>query len=272
MLRKLIKYEFKSTYRTFLIVYAVMASLCVLTGALDRVNANGALEKLLPLWAILAFLTSLFFFATVIITTVLNVNRFYKGVFSDEGYLLHTLPVRPWQIITAKLIPAVVWTIATVIVMGASLMLMVFCSSVFLGVNWGGSFSEFFQALWELLQHLDLSDILDLLSVPLMLLIALVSTVLQVYASLSIGHLFSRRRLAWSVAVWFVLGAVESISTNLLSWLADSLGWNDSSLLEILFSHGIGPSFVMIMVYNLIWCALFWAITQWVLSRKLNLE
>ena len=48
MLRKLLKYEFKSTCRTFFVVYVVMAALSILTGAMDRVNSSFD-EEVLPL-------------------------------------------------------------------------------------------------------------------------------------------------------------------------------------------------------------------------------
>ncbi|MGM9538377.1 MAG: hypothetical protein ACI3VN_08610 [Candidatus Onthomonas sp.] len=266
MLSKLLKYEFKSTCRTFLIVYVVMAALSVLTGALDR--ANAVFEAILPIWVILTFLTTLFFFAAVIITTVLNINRFYRGLFKDEGYLIHTLPVRSWQIIAAKLIPAVIWTIATVAVMMVSMALMLLTSTALTGTDWG----EVFSGLLYVLSHLDFVDISGVLQILLMLLILLVSTILQVYASLSIGQLFPRHRVAWSVAAWFVLGSIQSISMNLLSWLETTFVLKDASILELTFSGNFDLGFAIAMIYYLLWCAVFWAISQLVLSRGLNLE
>lgn len=267
MLSKLLKYEFKSTCRTFFVVYAVMLILGILTGALDRVNSIFD-QDMMTLWVILMLLTGMFFFAAVIITTVLNISRFYKGLFKDEGYLVHTLPVRSWQIIAAKLIPAVVWTIATMAVMIVSMTLMAVFSSLMRGLNWGELFSD----LGYVLRHLDFIDISSVLQVLLMLLILLVSTVLQVYASLSIGQLFPQHRVAWSVAGWFVLGSVQSVTMNLLDWLETTFVLKDASILELTFSGNFDLGFAIAMIYYLIWCAAFWAITQLVLSIGLNLE
>lgn len=266
MLRKLLKYEFKSTCRTFFVVYVVMAALSILTGAMDRVNAM--FEAVLPIWVILTFLTALFFCAAVIITTVLNINRFYKGLFKDEGYLVHTLPVRSWQLIAAKLIPAVIWTIATVAVMMVSMIMMMVFSNALTVVDWGG----FFSSLGYVLSRLDFADISGVLQILLMMLILLVGTILQVYASLSVGQLFPRHRVAWSVAAWFVLGSVQSVAMNLLDWLETTFVLKDASMLELTFSGSFDLGFAIAMIYYLIWCAAFWAITQLVLSRGLNLE
>ncbi|MBQ9166118.1 MAG: hypothetical protein IJX71_04255, partial [Oscillospiraceae bacterium] len=153
MLRKLLKYEFKSTARTFGIVYLIMILLCSLTGLLDSVSQIISVDTSISVTLIA--LTMLFLFSAVIITTVLNLNRFEKGVFKDEGYLLHTLPVRSWQIIASKLIPAVVWTIATVLVMGFSLILMLFCGT--------GNLSEFFQELMQFLTEINTDEVLAFL-------------------------------------------------------------------------------------------------------------
>ena len=50
-------------------------------------------------------------------------QRFYKNLLSGEGYLMHTLPVRPWQHIASKLIAAVVWTVLSFFVVCVSCLL-----------------------------------------------------------------------------------------------------------------------------------------------------
>ena len=60
------------------------------------------------------------FVATMLIT----IQRFYKSLLGDEGYLMFTLPVRPWQLITSKLIVSALWSIVSCVVAVGSIMVM----------------------------------------------------------------------------------------------------------------------------------------------------
>ena len=46
--------------------------------------------------------------AMLVIAVIFVVSRFSKGLLGNEGYLMHTLPVRPWQLVASKLICGVV--------------------------------------------------------------------------------------------------------------------------------------------------------------------
>lgn len=266
MLKKLLKYEFKSTARSFGIVYLIMIVLCGLTGMLDTVSRVITVDSSIAVT--LVALTIMFLFAAVIITTVLNLNRFEKGVFKDEGYLLNTLPVRPWQIVASKLIPAVVWTIVTVLVMGVSIVLMILCSAE-------ASLSD----LYLLLTKVNASELLTFLSdlaqagPPILLL--LVTFILQVYASISLGHLFGNHHAAWAVGIWFLLNWAQSALFDLIMPASHGITGSLSyaySFGTILVSTNLTESTLFQMVFYLAWAVLFWAATQFVLSKKLNLE
>lgn len=262
MLSKLLKYEFKSTCRTFGLVYAVMLILCILTGLTDRLNA--VLPQGLPIWSILLFLTVLFLFAAVIVTTVLNVSRFYKGLFKSEGYLIHTLPVHPWQILTAKLIPAVVWTIATVLVMAVSGFLAVVVNQV---RAWS-DVSAFFHAVGRFFTSLTWPVVADGLQVLALSLLALMVIVLEVYAAIALGQLFSRRRVAWSVLIWFLLNLLQSTVNSVLPSSARLA----AAAVVVIEGEQDAFSYGFAALTLLFWAVIFWAATQWVLTKKVNLE
>ena len=43
------------------------------------------------------------------ILTIYFAIRFYKNLYTDEGYLMHTLPVKPWMLIVSKLTIGTIW-------------------------------------------------------------------------------------------------------------------------------------------------------------------
>ena len=140
MLIKLLKYEFKFTGRSLLPIYAALLVLTVLMNLGDGMrfgfNNAGMFEGFFK--TMLIFTYSCVISAVCIITVVLLVQRFYKNLLRDEGYLMHTLPVSAAQNIASKLICAVVWSVVSLLVAGLSLL---FISMTF--SNW----QQFFDGL-----------------------------------------------------------------------------------------------------------------------------
>lgn len=109
MLRKLYKYDLKSVSLLLVILHAVLLVYTVI-GRIGIFIAERAQAFVSPeasrLWGIagafyiVGFI--LFILAIVIATVVYLAVRIQKNLFSDEGYLTHTLPVKPTQILWSK--------------------------------------------------------------------------------------------------------------------------------------------------------------------------
>ncbi|MCC8182141.1 MAG: hypothetical protein LIO45_04080 [Clostridiales bacterium] len=255
MLINLFKYEFNYSCLSFFLVYGVLILLCILTGASDQLfdDAGGDVSIV----QVLLMVTVLFFFAVVLITTVLNIQRFYNGTFREEGYLLHTLPVRPWQILAGKCIPALVWTVVSGGVMVFSWLLLLLVSAGISGIDW----SEVFDFLAELFS--DGETVATVVKFGVMLLALLLAAILQVYASISLGQLLPAHRTVGMVAAWFGLSVVESWTATL------TLRTTTAVATGIVYTRAGAVGYT---VFFLVWSVVFWAVTQWVLTERLNLE
>ena len=121
MLKKLLSYDFKALFK-----YWWIGALTTL--ALSAVGAGcGTIletEKELP-GSVIVFATIgmvlvvLSIFAFIIFSELLVYVRFYKHLFTDEGYLTFTLPVKRHQILSSKLISGFVCCLLTFIVAAA---------------------------------------------------------------------------------------------------------------------------------------------------------
>lgn len=127
MLRKLIRYEFLATGRIFLPLYGafVLISL-IMRGAIQiqniwRIEENSFMNLLM---VIPMLLYVGMFVATVVGTILIAISRFYKNLLSEEGYLTFTLPAKVWQLVVSKLIPAMVWSIASGLVCIVSIFIL----------------------------------------------------------------------------------------------------------------------------------------------------
>ena len=109
MLKKLLKHEIQATGRYMWIMYLVVVLLSVGGFVLTKVLCRDllALEDKPIMIFILMFAMIIWFVAlcaATLMTTVMNVYRFYKNFLSDEGYLMFTLPATVHELIWSKLL------------------------------------------------------------------------------------------------------------------------------------------------------------------------
>lgn len=124
MLSKLLKHEFRDTARIIPFFYLIVLILSGLVFSSRQLEIS---------WfrATFSVLLILFGIATVIITFALVVMRFYRNLYSNEGYLMFTLPVKPGLLLASKLITAYIWVIVSYLIAFGSI-----CISLYgLGVS-----------------------------------------------------------------------------------------------------------------------------------------
>ncbi|NLY09857.1 MAG: hypothetical protein GXZ11_08260 [Tissierellia bacterium] len=127
-MRLLLKYEFKNSKRFIfaLVACIILASFLLQMTARDAMNYDYDYGKgresiqLLTIMISMLIITgsavSFFFFVASLLS---------KDVFRDRGYLTLTLPISGYEIIGAKSLCAIVWTIVTgIISVGVSLLIM----------------------------------------------------------------------------------------------------------------------------------------------------
>lgn len=106
MLGKLIKYEWKSLSRQFLVMLAILAGTTLVSSLIivsinfefDDVNENYSLFMLIG--SVLIYYLGLI--VCSIGTSLIVAIRFYKSCYTDAAYLTHTLPVSARQLVGAK--------------------------------------------------------------------------------------------------------------------------------------------------------------------------
>ena len=123
MLGKLIKHEFRATGRVMLPMYLVLLATAVGSNLSGRWMLGSSRSALSVLGTLIVVAFGFAIFGVLLMSFVLMIQRFYKNLLQDEGYLMFTLPVSVHQHIWAKVIVSAVWFIATVLVIiGACLL------------------------------------------------------------------------------------------------------------------------------------------------------
>lgn len=261
MLWKLLKYDFRSMWKQCSIIW-LAALLVALINRLTLIE--GIRTASISAWqlggAIHSITSTVFIgvlFAVFIIAMVFILKRFYQGLLGAEGYLMHTLPVRSWQLVASKLICAVFVTVISVIV-------AILASVLLVPTDW----SELFRGeLWQTVFHgltKHPETLMYLLEMSLLLLSLLILGITILYLSMAVGHLFRRRRVLMSVAAFFVLHIaysffIESVGEHILD-------------LELLLDKWDRLQVLIAILMLLIPAAVFFAATSYILQHRLNLE
>lgn len=93
MLGKLLKYELKSTSRIMGVLYLALLVVAAVVGFVARGTIWEATQGNAIAVVISGLIYTLLVMALLIITIVMVLQRFYKNLLKEEGYLMHTLPV-----------------------------------------------------------------------------------------------------------------------------------------------------------------------------------
>ena len=280
MLRRLMKYEFLSTGRIFGLCYIGVLLAAVLVRILSEFayNQSETMRELLPLpmadifAALSAFLYFGMIVAVIVVTFVLILQRFYKNLLCEEGYLMHTLPVNAHQLIFSKLTAAVVWTVASTVVVMLSIVLLVATP---------GSMFDFLFAFGDFLQRFQqeahFSFLVLCLEFFVVLVVAVAASILQIYAAIMLGHQAPKHRILLAVVAYFAIQMILSTASVFLlmgAFFVPSGVWDGL----VAWMAGLGPvsamqlSMLFMLVSNLVFAGIFYFMTEYLMRRHLNLE
>lgn len=266
MLTKLLKYEFRATARLFGPFYLVLIVFAL-------VNRMIRFERLVDLDAsifgfgfleMLGFLARLVYFVLIVgvlvMTLLIMVQRFYKSLLGDEGYLMFTLPVRSWQHIVSKLITAVTWATASGLVTAGSIMIFTAKAGLW-------------PALREGVKNInDTFGITAFFVYPGAVLAAMASGILVIYAAIALGQLSSRHRILASFG-WFAALDFASKALVLALFLPSAQAYWEKITDAVSDAMSINLMAVWFVILpTIVLSLLHFFLTNYILDRRLNLE
>ncbi|MDY0277857.1 MAG: hypothetical protein RBQ97_07210 [Acholeplasma sp.] len=109
MLFKLIKHEFKASYRSYLIFYLIVIALAFLGPVMYNIQLEAVASLLVPFVFIAIF--------GVFIFTLVNVFKsFGERIFGKPGYLLFSVPAKTRDIFLSRVLVNIVWMVSSIIV------------------------------------------------------------------------------------------------------------------------------------------------------------
>lgn len=265
MLRKLLKYDLRANIKLFLFIWPAMLLLAGLQRLLLELPMTGFLGRFFM--TLLTGLMILTMIAVVVLCFVICVVRFYSGLLRREGYLMFTLPVKPWQLLVSKLLAAMVTLIPT-------------CIFAYFGIAL--ILSGAMDGVWNTM--FNFSQILDqplsagtLILAGLTVVAVLANVVLRVYFVSCLGHLFRRARIFLSILFYYLIGVLMQIASMMtltsVNYEPNTFFNSVFTWVETLSFNGAMSAFLgTILLINVAIGCVYFFVSEVILRKRLNLE
>ncbi len=261
MLGKLLKHELNATSRLLIPLYLALAVLTLVNHFALYIEAFHGIFAGIKGFLTFAYVVALI--GIVVVTFILIIQRFYKNLVTDEGYLMFTLPVKAYELINSKLIVAILWITASLAAVILSLLI------VFSRADWFSDLPTFWALIKaEINQEFGSASLLLVIELIVLLITAIINNILLIYVSIAIGQLINGHKLIGS------FGAYIGIYTVLQIFVTICMG-----ILSLIFKQTINditiiPEVVLplMLLYTLVLNAIFYFVTNFIFKRKLNLD
>lgn len=275
MLRKLLKYDLKAVWKTWLWL-AAAALLVAIPGGfcfrfLNSTMGESSAFFLLQLSAVLGVLACmLVIVGFLVVTEILVFWRFYVNFFSDEGYLTFTLPVSRAQLLLSKTLNACIWLLSGFAVITVSVLEIVL-------IVQPSAVGELFKGLGTLITLGGFWSVLWFLELILIALAGMWLSVSIIQLCITIGSIVAKKhKILASIGIYYLVNMVLGFASQIFTvvGLFSAVGAIDTVLSHV--SEAEAPFFatLILLAAAVIVATIAYfihTITLGKLERKLNL-
>lgn len=199
--------------------------------------------------------------------------RYYKTMYSDEGYLTNTLPLSTHTLIIGKVLASSLWLFITYSITCISVILLVF--SQLNTAARGEVYAELLNLIDQYNRYAPISfGPLAVISI-LIYSASMIYSVLFMYASMAIGQLFHKHKVIGSIAAYFGLNMIVQVISTMAMTLSGMFGYmtddggfaTPDSVINYFYS-----AYTINGVIVIILGAAFYYISYILTKKKLNLD
>ena len=263
MFGKLLKYEFKSTAKWYLLITLIALGLSILTGIISGSSVPSFVNMEVDTMQMVTGTLGILIFGGVIGLYLSNyyiiIRRFYSNLYGREGYLTWTLPASPHAIILSKFVGALVASLYCIFL----LFLSGFIAILVMGAVMGQDLSPVF-TIFEAFSH----------SIAYWMIIWWIFTtasgILLFYVSIALGQLFQNRRGFKAILFGFLLCLVLSIIGTAVNPFKDSY----AVVYALVYGNidEFGANFIPGLIYEVIKIVSMYFTIHYISKYKLNLQ
>ena len=269
MVKKLFKHECFALGRVLFLIQGILLVSAVFLRVLQFFESDHLV------YSIVFFFAALLYGVAVLVNSVsplvMAVVRYYRNLFTAEGYLSFALPVTASQHLTVKALAALVFQTVSGVVTALSLVI-VMAGDVLHEVGLAAAY------LFKLIPA-EISWHIALWSLELVLLLSVtfLSQIFLYYGCISIGQLARKNRVLAAVGVYFgyyvATQIISTVITVLIAVFGDRIPFD--ALAEFTGAHPIAVVHLFLcglLLSSLVLTVAFFFVSHGIIRKRLNLE
>ncbi len=290
MLRKLFAYDFKAIGKTMWLFTAIAVVLATVA-CLAYVGMDMVMDEILDmpyyegeaydsgremaLYAIstacgMAMVICIFgLVAYCVLGMIMILVRYYTNMFTDEGYLTFTLPVKTSTILNAKVLSGVTWLTIVLAVFFAGIFSFIITISVMNGedVIEGGVFpyaepSVVYEYLEGIIGFLEINSFI----------VAILSLVTGIYFCVTLATIIAKRaRVVLGLGLFFGVSSTLSTIITVADFFISEMSYSGAFDGYEYYADTIGQDLFFIIVYGAVAVGAY-LLNRYLLKNKLNLQ
>ena len=265
MVKKLFKHEFHAMWRSMTPMWVVLLGLSLMGRLIHLFETDNLIYDIVSSSSVFFYVVALI--ACVASPLIFAVIRFYRNMFSGEGYLTFTLPVTTSQHLWVKLTVAVATELVTLVAVALSVIVVTF----------GDLTVEIGKAIWYLFKmsveqwgaHFPLYAVEAVVAV----LVLVTVEILLFYCCICIGQQVSKHRVLGAVGAYFGIYAIGQVLATIAMIMATFVEMEP--LVTWVFEHPFATIHIVLCGGIVLYAAcgaLYFAVSHWLMTRRLNLE
>lgn len=270
MVKKLFKYETVAWMRGMFPMYAILLGISLL-GRIIQIfeDSSNVAYNIFFISSIVVYCITII--VCLVMTAIFAITRFYKNLFTSEGYLSFTLPVTTSGHLFTKLSTAFMFSIISAAVIFLSFFIFMF----------GDAFNEVMKAASYLsrlaLENLGTHYVFYAIEIIMIMLMSCVQEYLLFYACISVGQIARKNRILAAFGVYFgYYFALQMLGTLFIVFAT-----LNNDILQRIYQFIVG-NFTVYAFYHVLLCGvllisvllscLYYFVAHHMIKKKLNLE
>lgn len=277
MILKLFKYDFMNIGKKLIPFYIAALVIGVINRILLLTSTISSIENENNFMAIFGSPLLYFAYFVVIIgifcmTVFVIISRYNSSIYGNEGYLTNTLPLKPYQIIWAKLINFLIWIFISYFIIFVSLFILFpfdfFVRNII-------EQPDFYKDLNHMTKYILSSKYTPIFVLQLVYnFFSHIQSILMLFLSIAIANLFKSYKVVAGVIAFFLISTI-------FSFIGSSLTFSlvkDVNLTEIydeispFFYNLLKNANILSIVYSIISSAILFYTIHYLHTHNLDLE
>lgn len=278
MLKKLFKQEWKSFFPAPTITMVILAVVTLILMSTFMTSFWEQSDNIfVDLFASLTIMAYVFCLAALSICIMIcTAVRFYKNLFTDEGYLMFTLPVKVSDLLLSKLLVATCFRLISILFTVLSIFGIASVGIFYLSdtsvVQFFKEFADLFgDALTELQKSVAVPVPLLLIWLLLLGVCSLFFSTLFLYACICLGQLWSKHKIGGAIVAYFSLRFIIRTFRQIISLPISNMFSSYYDFENITVGTWLLVMFVSLLVTGGL-CVSMYCICNYIMSKKINLE